>query len=81
MIFQTLKPRDKFESTGVGLALVKRSSKTKAGTSNCSHRRAGSYIPFTGPKKTERLNMKNQRRSVCCSSKTMKWMSSGPARV
>lgn len=52
LIFQTLKPRDKFESTGVGLALVKRIVEDKGGHVTLeSSEGAGSTFRFTWPKR------------------------------
>lgn len=52
MIFQTLKPRDKFESTGVGLALVKRIVEDKGGLVELeSQEGAGATFRFTWPKR------------------------------
>lgn len=52
LIFQTLKPRDKFESTGVGLALVKRIVEDKGGRVELlSKEGQGAIFRFTWPKK------------------------------
>lgn len=52
LIFQTLKPRDKFESTGVGLALVKRIVEDKGGRVDLhSTEGQGADFRFTWPKK------------------------------
>lgn len=52
VIFQTLKPRDKFESTGVGLALVKRIVEDKGGHIELqSQEGQGAIFRFTWPRK------------------------------
>jgi PAS domain S-box-containing protein len=59
MIFQTLEPRDKRESTGVGLALVKRIVERQGGRIwAVSEVGKGSTFSFTWPKKPVRLEDK-----------------------
>jgi PAS domain S-box-containing protein len=56
MIFQTLEPRDKRESTGIGLALVKRIVERQGGQIwAVSEVGKGSTFSFTWPKKPVRL--------------------------
>jgi signal transduction histidine kinase len=51
VMFQTLQPRDKVESTGVGLAIVKKIIDEQGGTISLdSDRGKGATFRFTWPK-------------------------------
>jgi signal transduction histidine kinase len=61
-IFQTLKERDAFESTGVGLAIVKKIIEDQHGTITVQSSGRGSIFAFTWPKVP--LNSPNKEQSL-----------------